>query len=167
MNNSVYNKTMENVINRINFKLVSSEAEALGCRNQKQKFTMFNDNLVGVHLLKNEVKLNKPIFIGQYQINLNLSCKTFIIILCKRIYHARNLKGVKSSVVKKDIKLENYKEALFYGKDMKVKMNAFRSYSHQIYTEQITKKALPRNNDKCYILDYQVHTRPFGHYLNN
>ena len=52
MNNSVYGKTMENVRNRINFKLVSSEKEALSCRNQKQKFTMFNENLVGVHLLK-------------------------------------------------------------------------------------------------------------------
>jgi hypothetical protein len=65
MNNSVYGKTMENVRNRINFKLVSTEKEALACRNQKQKFTMFNESLVGVHLLKTEVKLNKPIFIGQ------------------------------------------------------------------------------------------------------
>lgn len=65
MNNSVYGKTMENVRNRINFKLVSTEEKALNIRNTKKKFTIFNDNLVGVHLLKTEVKLNKPIFIGQ------------------------------------------------------------------------------------------------------
>ena len=65
MNNSVYGKTMENVRNRINFKLVSNEKQALNIRNTKSKFTIFNENLVGVHLLKKEVKLNKPIFIGQ------------------------------------------------------------------------------------------------------
>jgi hypothetical protein len=78
----------------------------------------------------------------------------------------KKCKGVKSSVVKKDIKLQNYKEALFDGTDMRVKMNTFRSYGHQIYTEQITKTALSRNDDKCYILDDQIHTRTFGHYLN-
>ena len=65
MNNSVYGKTMENVRNRINFKLVSTEKEALACRNKSAKYTIFNDNLVGVHLLRAEVKLNKPIYIGQ------------------------------------------------------------------------------------------------------
>ncbi len=65
MNNSVYGKTMENVRNRINFKLVSTEEKALNIKNTKNKFTIFNENLVGVHLLKKEVKLNKPIFIGQ------------------------------------------------------------------------------------------------------
>lgn len=65
MNNSVYGKTMENVRNRINFKLVNSEEKALGIRNTRKHFTIFSDSLVGVHLLKKEVKLNKPIFIGQ------------------------------------------------------------------------------------------------------
>jgi hypothetical protein len=65
MNNSVYGKTMENVRNRINFKLISSEAEALALKNTRKSYTIFNEDLVGVHLCKREVKLNKPIFIGQ------------------------------------------------------------------------------------------------------
>jgi len=65
MNNSVYGKTMENVRNRINFRLLTTEEQALSIRNTRKKFTIFNENLVGVHLLKKEVKLNKPIFIGQ------------------------------------------------------------------------------------------------------
>ena len=64
MNNSVYGKTMENVRNRISFILVSSEKKALNMRNEYKKFTPFNNNLVGVHLCKKEVTLNKPIFIG-------------------------------------------------------------------------------------------------------
>ena len=65
MNNSVYGKTMENVRNRINFKLLSSSEKALALRNQLKKSTIFNENLVGVHICKKEVILNKPIFIGQ------------------------------------------------------------------------------------------------------
>jgi hypothetical protein len=65
MNNSVYGKTMENVRNRINFRLLSSSEQALKLRSELKRYTIFNDNLVGVHLCKKEVKLNKPIFIGQ------------------------------------------------------------------------------------------------------
>jgi hypothetical protein len=65
MNNSVYGKTMENVRGRINFKFVSTEQQALNIRNRRTRHTIFNEDLVGVHLLKKEVKLNKPIFIGQ------------------------------------------------------------------------------------------------------
>ena len=64
MNNSVYGKTMENVRNRINFKLISSEDKLLYLRNDFVRATTFNENLVGVHLAKKEVVLNKCIFIG-------------------------------------------------------------------------------------------------------
>ena len=63
MNNSVYGKTMENVRNRINFRLISSEKSALAIRNTRKKFTIFNENSVDVHLCKEKVKLCKPIYI--------------------------------------------------------------------------------------------------------
>jgi hypothetical protein len=65
MNNSVYGKTMENVRNRINYKLISSEEDILRLRNIPKRYTYFTKNLLGVHLLKKEVVLNKPIYIGQ------------------------------------------------------------------------------------------------------
>jgi hypothetical protein len=64
MNNSVFGKTMENVRNRINFRLISTEKEAENVKNMK-RFTIFNDSLVGVHIQKLEVKLNKPMYLGQ------------------------------------------------------------------------------------------------------
>ena len=65
MNNSVYGKTMENVRNRINFRLISSEEQALRIQNTRIRHAIFKKNLVGIHLCKQQLKLNKPIFIGQ------------------------------------------------------------------------------------------------------
>ena len=64
MNNSVFGKTMENVRNRINFRLICTEEQAMRVKNMK-RFTIFNDNLVGLHIHKKEVKLCKPIYLGQ------------------------------------------------------------------------------------------------------
>jgi hypothetical protein len=64
MNNSVFGKTMENVRNRINFKLISTEDQAWRVKNLK-RFTIFSENLVGVHTQKKEIKLIKPVYLGQ------------------------------------------------------------------------------------------------------
>jgi len=87
MNNSIYGKTMENVRKRINFTLISSEEQALNLRNRAKSYTIFNENLVGVHLLKRQVELNKPIYIGSnvldeskcimYDFHYNFMLKTF------------------------------------------------------------------------------------------
>ena len=54
MNNAVYGKTMENVRNRINFKLVNNKEKLLRY-NHKPTFkhaVIFSENLVGLHMLK-------------------------------------------------------------------------------------------------------------------
>ena len=55
----------KNVRNRINFRLITTEQHALNIRNTRIKHTIFNEDLVSIHLCKQQVKLNKPIFIGQ------------------------------------------------------------------------------------------------------
>ena len=64
LNNSVYGKTKENVRQRINFRLITTEEEAMRVKNLKH-FTIFNENLVGLHINKSKVKLNKTIYLGQ------------------------------------------------------------------------------------------------------
>lgn len=64
MNNSVFGKTMENVRNRINFRLVDNEDSAFRVKNLN-RFTIFSDNLVGVHIQKKQIQLNKPVYLGQ------------------------------------------------------------------------------------------------------
>lgn len=65
MSNSCYGKTLENVRNRINFRLLDNEVSVNNMRNELKRFTIFSEDLVGVHLEKKQVTLNKPIFIGQ------------------------------------------------------------------------------------------------------
>jgi hypothetical protein len=64
MNNSVFGKTMESVRNRINFRLVDNEDSAWRVKNLN-RFTIFDENLVGVHIQKTKIKLNKPVYLGQ------------------------------------------------------------------------------------------------------
>ncbi len=65
MNNSVFGKTMENVRNRVNVKLVTDK-EALNKLVKKPNFKRvneFDENLVAVHMEKATVKLYKPIYL--------------------------------------------------------------------------------------------------------
>ena len=73
MNNSVFGKTMENVRNRVNVKLVSDE-KALGKLAKKANFksvNIFDENLIAVHMEKTTVRLNKPIQIGMSILDLS------------------------------------------------------------------------------------------------
>ena len=66
MNNAVFGKTMENIRNRVNIDLVC-EAEKLAGLAAKQNFhhaTIFDENLVAVHMKKTKVLFNKPVFVG-------------------------------------------------------------------------------------------------------
>ena len=73
MNNSVFGKTMENVRNRVNVKLVSDE-KSLGKLAKKANFksvNIFDENLIAVHREKTTVRLNKPIQIGMSILDLS------------------------------------------------------------------------------------------------
>ncbi|XP_072034592.1 uncharacterized protein [Amphiura filiformis] len=66
MNNSVFGKTMENIRNRVNVNLVTSEAEArkLTSKPNYDRYTIFDENLVAVHMKKIKLYFNKPIYLG-------------------------------------------------------------------------------------------------------
>ena len=66
MNNSVFGKTMENVRNRKNFKLIcdSVKFEKYVAKPNFINGVIFNENLVGVHYIQEKLMLNKPIYVG-------------------------------------------------------------------------------------------------------
>jgi hypothetical protein len=86
MNNSVFGKTMENVRKRIQVDLVidsdiDGESDKLRKKRDKlRKLTadpgfksvkVFDNGLVAVHRAKSEVRLNKPIYVGQAVLDLS------------------------------------------------------------------------------------------------
>ena len=75
----------------------------------------------------------------------------------------KTAKGVKKSVVRKDVKHENYKDTLFKQQHMRHTMRAIRSDRHQLYSYELNKTSLSCFDDKRYILDDGVHTLAYGH----
>jgi hypothetical protein len=66
MNNSVFGKTMENIRNRVDIHLVNSEAKAkkLAAKPNFERCTIFDENLVAIHMKKTKLKFDKPIYLG-------------------------------------------------------------------------------------------------------
>ena len=66
-NNALFGKTMEDVRKRIKYLLVTDQDKYI--RLAQSPFfhdrDIINDDIVGVHMLKAKVILNKPIFVGQ------------------------------------------------------------------------------------------------------
>ena len=73
MNNSVFGKTIENIRKRQNTILVDSRAKASRLRTKPNfdRVTIFDRNLIAVHMKKTEVYFNKPIYVGQALLDLS------------------------------------------------------------------------------------------------
>lgn len=69
--NSVYGKCLENVRAYKSVKVISSTAKALKNINKIQfsSYVILDDELVTLELIKSDVKLNKPIYVGTVSIN--------------------------------------------------------------------------------------------------
>ena len=67
MNNSVFGKTMENIRKRQNVLLVDDREKAakLTTRPNFDRATIFDSNLIAVHMKRTEVYFNKPVYVGQ------------------------------------------------------------------------------------------------------
>ena len=72
MNNSVFGKTIENIRKRQNVVLVDNRKKALKLSSKPNfdRSTIFDENLVAIHMKKTEVYFNKPIYVGQAILDL-------------------------------------------------------------------------------------------------
>ena len=77
MNNSVFGKTMENIRNRVNVKLVNSpeKFKKLVAKPNYESRKILNDNdnenLVSVHMKKTSLTMNKPVYLGMSILDLS------------------------------------------------------------------------------------------------
>ncbi|CAH3173192.1 unnamed protein product [Porites lobata] len=73
MNNSVFGKTIENIRKRQNIELVDNRKKAvkLTSRPNFDRCTIFDKNLIAVHMKKTEIYFNKPVYVGQAILDLS------------------------------------------------------------------------------------------------
>ena len=73
MNNSVFGKTMENIRNRVNIKLVndSDKAKKLTAKPNFKHLNIFCEELIAVHMKKTSLIFNKPVYLGMCILDLS------------------------------------------------------------------------------------------------
>ena len=73
MNNSVFGKTIENIRKRQNIELVDNRkrADKLSSKPNYDRVTIFDRNLIEVHMKNTEVYFNKPVYVGQAILDLS------------------------------------------------------------------------------------------------
>ena len=73
MNNSVFGKTMENIRNRVDIRLVTNEDQArklISKPNYKHR-RIFCENLIAIHMKKTRLLFNKPVYLGMCILDLS------------------------------------------------------------------------------------------------
>ena len=73
-------------------------------------------------------------------------------------------KGVKKSVVKRELRHDKFLECLKTRKITRHDMYGLRSYDHQIYLERVNKIGLNPYDNKRWILSDGIRTLPYGHW---
>ena len=73
MNNSVFGKTMENIRNRVDVKLVNNKkrAEKLSAKPNFKHCNIFCEDLVAIHMKKTKLDFDKPVYLGMCILDLS------------------------------------------------------------------------------------------------
>ena len=74
----------------------------------------------------------------------------------------KKAKGTKMCVIKQKLIFENYKDCLFNNKTVYRSQERFKSYYHDVYTEEVNKIALSSNDDKRLQTSDRITTDPYG-----
>ena len=75
----------------------------------------------------------------------------------------KKAKGTKKCVIKKMLKFKDYKKCLFDNEPMLKSQQSFKSENHEVYTENINKIALSRNDDKRIVASDRITSYPYGY----
>ena len=79
----------------------------------------------------------------------------------------KKAKGTKKCVIKKMIKFSDYKKCLLNGEIILKSQQRFISNKHDVYTENVNKIALSKNDDKRIVLSNKITSYPYGYVLKH
>ena len=73
MNNAVFGKTMENIRNRVDVRLVNDkkQAEKLSAKPNFKHPNIFSEDLVAIHMKKTKLGFDKPVYLGMCILDLS------------------------------------------------------------------------------------------------
>ena len=74
----------------------------------------------------------------------------------------KKAKSTKKCAIKQKLMFENYKDCLFNNKTVYRSQERFKSYNHDVYTEEVNKTALSSNDDKRLETPDKIITYPYG-----
>ena len=74
----------------------------------------------------------------------------------------KKAKGTKKCVIKLKTMFQNFKDCLFNNKNVYRSQQRFKSYNHDVYTEEVHKIALSSNDDKRVQTFDGITTYPYG-----
>ena len=74
----------------------------------------------------------------------------------------KKAKETKKFVIKREIMFENYTDCLLNNKNVYRSQQRFKSYNHDVYTEEVNKIALSSNDDKRLQTSDRITTYPYG-----
>ena len=75
----------------------------------------------------------------------------------------KKAKGIKQCVIKRMIKLNDYKNCLLKDEKILRLQQRFKSKGHDVYTENINKIALSNNDDKIIVSSNKITSYPYGY----
>ena len=90
-----------------------------------------------------------------------LRLKTYAYLMDDGSDH-KKAKGTERCVIKQKHMFENYKDCLFNNKTVYRSQERFKSYYHDVYTEEVNKIALSSNDDKRLQTSDRITTYPYG-----
>ena len=87
--------------------------------------------------------------------------KTYAYLIDDGSEH-KKAEGIKKCVIKRKLMFQNYKDCLLNNKTVYRPQERFKSYSHDVYTEEVNKIALSNSDDKRMETSDGIKTYPYG-----
>ena len=90
-----------------------------------------------------------------------LRAKAYVYLMENGSEH-KKAKGTKKCVIKRELMFENYKDSLFNNKIILKLQQRFKSDHHEVYTEEVNKIALSRDDDNRLQTFDKITMYPYG-----